>query len=106
MERYLRDQVTIMYLNTLLAITSVLKTNLVLNQGTLPLINFYLSLLKSINLLIMDLKYEMFFLIFQKRMSKYKGLIFKLKENVISENLLNVMIELLNSRKQRVVLNA
>ena len=54
----------------------------------------------------MDLKYEMFFLIFQKRMSKYKGLIFKLKENVISENLLNVMIELLNSRKQRVVLNA
>ena len=106
MERYLRDQVTIVYLNTLLTITSFLKTNLVLNQGTLPLINFYLSLLKSINLLIMDLKYEMFFLIFQKRMSKYKGLIFKLKENVISENLLNVMIELLNSRKQRVVLNA
>ena len=86
MERYLRDQVTIMYLNTLLTITSFLKTNLVLNQGTLPLINFYLSLLKSINLLIMDLKYEMFFLIFQKRMSKYKGLIFKLKENIISEN--------------------
>ena len=36
---------------------------------------------------------------------QHKGLVYKLKQNVISVNILNIVIDFLRLRKQRVVLN-
>ena len=53
------------------------------------------------------LKSELFFLDISKAFDKiwHKGLIYKLKQNGISGNILNTIIDFLSFRKQRVVLN-
>ena len=55
----------------------------------------------------MALRQESSFLIYQRDSEKiwHEGLLFKLKQNGISGNLLNVITDFLYQRKQRVVLN-
>ena len=63
--------------------------------------------MKFINLLMIILKSELGFFDISKAFDKiwHKGLIYKLKQNSISGNILNTIIDLLSFRKQRVVLN-
>ena len=63
--------------------------------------------MKFNNLLVIILKSELFFLDISKAFDKvwHKGLIYKLKQNGISGNVLNTIIDFLSFRKQRVVLN-
>ena len=65
--------------------------------------------MKSISLLIMDMKLEVFSLIYQKYLIKFGTMdkfgIYKLKQNGVSGDLLNLIIDFLDARKQRVVLN-
>ena len=53
------------------------------------------------------MKFEAYFLIYRKVFDKvwHEGLVFKLKQNGISGNLLNIFEDFLRNRKQRVVLN-
>ena len=62
--------------------------------------------MKSINPLMMDMKSGVF-LDISKAFDKvwHNGLIYKLKQNGVSGNLLNLIIDFLDPRKQRVVLN-
>lgn len=90
-------------------ITSFLKISLVLSQGYLALIKFYPSLMISLNLLT-QVWNKAFFLISQKLLTKYftntlvYGTYIKIKQNGISGNPLNLIIDFVNLRK-RVVLN-
>ena len=69
-------------------------------------ISFYLLRLKFFNCLTTVLKLDVFFLI-SKAFDKvwHKGLIFKLKQNGLTDDLMNILIDFLKERKQRVVLN-
>ena len=67
-------------------------------------INQLLSItLEFINILMIILKSEQFFYEFNKVW--HKGLIYKLKQNGISGNILSTIIDFLSFRKQRIVLN-
>ena len=67
-------------------------------------INQLLSItLEFINILMIILKSEQFSYEFNKVW--HKGLIYKLKQNGISGNILSTIIDFLSFRKQRVVLN-
>ena len=71
-------------------------------------INQLLSItLKLINLLMIILNSEVFFIDISKVFDKvwHKGLIYKLRQNGVSGNFLNTIINFLSFRKQRVVLN-
>ena len=69
-------------------------------------IRFYLLRLKFFHRLTTVLKLDVFFLI-SKAFDKvwHKGLIFKLKQNGLTDDLMNILIDFLKERKQRVVLN-
>ena len=75
----------------------------VLSKVTHAYISFYLLHLKYINPLMTVLK--VFFLISPKLSTKLdkKGLIFKLKQNGRSGDVLNILIDILNERKQRAI---
>ena len=81
--------------------------NQVLNQVIHLSINFFLSPIIFINLLMIILKSELLFLDISKAFDKvwHKGLIYKLKQNGISGNILNTIINFLSFRKQWVVLD-
>ena len=70
-------------------------------------INQLLSITQETYLLMMDLKLEVFFLDISKAFDKvwYEGIIFELKQNGISDDLLNILSDFLRNRKQRVTLN-
>ena len=78
----------------------------VLDQVILVLINFSLSLMEFVNL-DYNLKVRAAFLDISKAFDKvwHKGLTFKLKQNGISDKILNIITDFLSFRKQRVVLN-
>ena len=65
--------------------------------------NIYYSLLKYINLSTKNLKSEEFFLTYP-RLFWHEGLIYKLKQNEIKGNLIEILTKLLNDKKQRVIL--
>ena len=69
-------------------------------------ISFYLLRLKFFHRLATVLKLDVFFLI-SKAFDKvwHKGLILKLKQNGLTDDLMNILIDFLKERKQRVVLN-
>ena len=52
-------------------------------------------------------KGEVYFKTFSKAFNKvwHEGLIYKLQQNGISGELLNILVDVLNNRKQRVALN-
>ena len=50
-------------------------------------------------------RYEMFFWIYRKHFCWHKGLLYKLKNNGINENVLQLIESFLHNRRQRVVLN-
>ena len=60
--------------------------------------------MRYITLWMKVMEFEVYFLIYRKRLS-CEGLVFKLKWNGISGNLLNILDDFLRNRKQRVVLN-
>ena len=70
-------------------------------------LNYYVSITIFINHLMMALRQESSFLIYQRDSEKIwqEGLLFKLKQNGISGNHLNVITDFLYQRNQRVVLN-
>ena len=103
----MRDQFTVMYLKTLLTIDLISQ-----NQSGFKSGNSCINQVSSITHEIYKSFDEGFdvrgaFLDILKAFDKvwHKGLISKLKINGISGNLLNIMIDFFNSRKQRVVLN-
>ena len=62
--------------------------------------------MKSINFLMMDMKSEVFSLIYERYLIQFGTMdTYKLKQNEISGDLLNLIIDFLDARKQRVVLN-
>ena len=61
--------------------------------------------MKSINLLMINMKLELFSLIYQKHLIKFGTMDLFIKQNGVSGELLNLIIDFLVARKQRVVLN-
>ena len=75
-------------------------------SGFKPAVNWYVLLMIIINLSMTASIQELSFLTCQKHLIVfYEGLLYKLKQYVISDNLLNIIVEFLSLRKQRVVLN-
>ena len=82
--------------------------NQVSNQGTPTSINCYVLLTIFINISMTVWRQELsFFLVISKAFDKawHEGSLGKLKQNGVSGYLLNVIIDFLNLRKQKVVLN-
>ena len=70
------------------------------------LINFFLLPMKFINLLIMIMKSELFLSISKVFDTVWhKGFLYKLRQNGISGNILNTIIDFLHFRKKQAVLN-
>ena len=64
-------------------------------------------MMKSVNPLMIDMESEVFSLIHQKTFDKVwrNGIFYKLKQSEVSGDLLNLIIDFLDARKQRVILN-
>ena len=93
-------------LTSLLKINLFHRINLVSNRAILALISCYLSLMRHISFDV-GLKVRSVFLDISKAFDKvwHDGIIYKLTQNGISGNLLNLLEDFLKERKQRVVLN-
>ena len=91
-------------------ISLFLPVNLVLNQAVPVSINCYLLLMIYIYIyssFVEGLEVRSIFLDIAKAFDKmwHDGIIFKLTQNSKSGNLLNLLHDFLNERKQRVILN-
>ena len=82
----------------------IYKISQVLNHVILVLINFFHDIYQSFD---DSLEVRAIFLDISKAFDKvwHKGLIFKLKQNGISDKILNIITDFLTFRKQRVFLN-
>ena len=82
----------------------IYKISQVLNHVILVLINFFHDIYQSFD---DSLEVRAIFLDISKAFDKvwHKGLIFKLKQNGISDRILNIITDFLTFRKQRVFLN-
>ena len=106
-EKYLKDLFLTKCLSISSLINSSLKTNLVSNPGD-SCINQLLSITHEIFTFFDNgLEVRSVFLDISKAFHKvwHEGLIFKLKQNGISGELLHILSDFLSNRKQRVVLN-
>ena len=105
-ENFLKDSYLMKCLLFIWLTISYHLISLILNLVTLVLISFYQLLMIFTNLLMMDLKLEVFSWIYLKPSIKsgMKGL-FKLQQNDISDDLRNILSDFLRNRKQRVTLN-